>query len=141
MERTFVMIKPDGVHRGLIGQILKRFEAKGFRIIGLKLIHVTEELAKKHYREHEGKSFYPSLIKFITSGPVVVMAIEGKNAIAEVRKMNGATNPLEAHPGTIRGDFAQEMGRNVIHGSDSKESAQREIDIYFKQEEFVEYTL
>ncbi|MDK2823027.1 MAG: nucleoside-diphosphate kinase [Clostridia bacterium] len=139
MEQTFVMIKPDGVQRSLVGEILARFEKKGFKIVGLKLMKVTEELAGLHYQEHKGKPFYPGLIKYITSAPVVVMVVEGKNAVSEVRKINGATNPLDAQPGTIRGDFAQDIGRNVIHGSDSVESAKREISIYFKQDELLEY--
>lgn len=133
------MIKPDGVQRGLVGQILQRFEQKGFKIVGLKFMMVTEKLAEEHYQEHIGKPFYPGLVKFITSGPVVVMVLEGKNVIAEVRKLNGATNPLDAQPGTIRGDLAQDIGRNVVHGSDSPESAEREISIYFKKDELVEY--
>ncbi|MFZ5945252.1 MAG: nucleoside-diphosphate kinase [Bacillota bacterium] len=139
MERTFVMIKPDGVQRGLIGEITARFEKKGFKIVGMKLLKVSEELAAKHYAEHQGKGFYPGLVKFITSGPVIAIVVEGKNAVAEVRKLNGVTNPADAQSGTIRGDFAQEIGRNVIHGSDSLENAQREIAIYFNSDELVEY--
>ncbi len=139
MEQTFVMIKPDGVQRGLVGEIIARFEKKGLKIKGLKLIKVTEELAAQHYREHQGKPFYPGLIQYITSGPVVVMVVEGSNAVKEVRKLNGATNPLDALPGTIRGDFAQDIGRNVVHGSDSIESAQREISIYFDADEIQDY--
>ena len=139
MEKTFVMIKPDGVQRGLIGEILKRFEAKGFKLKGLKLIQVTNELAKEHYAEHEGKPFYPGLVEYITSGPVVTICLEGKGVVAEVRKMMGATNPKDAQLGTIRGDFAQDIGRNIIHGSDSVESAERELAIYFKPEELLEY--
>ncbi|MGI6225768.1 MAG: nucleoside-diphosphate kinase [Peptococcales bacterium] len=139
MEQTFVMIKPDGIQRGLVGEIIKRFELKGLKVKALKLIKVSEKLAAKHYEEHFGKAFYPGLIKYITSGPVVAMVIEGKNAVKEVRKINGATNPLDALPGTIRGDFAQDIGRNVVHGSDSVTSAQREIAIYFSPEELVDY--
>jgi nucleoside-diphosphate kinase len=139
VEQTFVMIKPDGVQRGLVGEIIARFEKKGLKIKGLKLIKVTEELAAQHYREHQGKPFYPGLIQYITSGPVVVMVVEGSNAVKEVRKLNGATNPLDALPGTIRGDFAQDIGRNVVHGSDSIESAQREISIYFDADEIQDY--
>lgn len=133
------MIKPDGVQRGLVGEIITRFEKKGLKIIALKLIKVTEQLAKDHYQEHEGKSFYSGLIRYITSGPVVVMVLAGRNVIKEVRKINGATNPLDALPGTIRGDFAQDVGRNVVHGSDSVESAQREIAIYFSPNELEDY--
>ena len=131
MEKTFAMIKPDAVQRGLTGEILKRYEQKGLRIAGMKIMNVTEELARKHYAEHVNKPFFPGLLEYITSGPVVALVLEGKNAVAEVRKMNGATNPLEAACGTIRGDFAQEVGRNVVHGSDSVESAANEIAIYF----------
>lgn len=133
------MIKPDGVQRGLVGEIITRFEKKGLKIIALKLIKVTEQLAKDHYQEHEGKSFYSGLIRYITSGPVVVMVLAGRNVIKEVRKINGATNPLDALPGTIRGDFAQDVGRNVVHGSDSVKSAQREIAIYFSPNELEDY--
>ncbi|NLT94987.1 MAG: nucleoside-diphosphate kinase [Clostridia bacterium] len=139
MEQTFVMIKPDGVQRGLVGEIIARFEKKGLKIKGLKLIKVSEEQAAAHYQEHQGKPFYPGLINYVTSGPVVVMVVEGVNAVKEVRKLNGATNPLEALPGTIRGDFAQDIGRNVVHGSDSAESAQREINIYFQPDEICDY--
>jgi nucleoside-diphosphate kinase len=139
VEQTFVMIKPDGVQRGLVGEIITRFEKKGLTIKGLKLIKVTEQMAAQHYQEHQGKSFYSGLIQYITSAPVVVMVVEGKNAVKEVRKLNGATNPLDALPGTIRGDFAQDIGRNVVHGSDSIESAQREINIYFQPNEIQEY--
>jgi len=133
------MIKPDGVQRGLTGEILSRFEKKGLKIKGLKFIKVTEQIAAKHYQEHQGKPFYPHLIKYITSGPVVVMVLSGQNAVQEVRKINGATKPLDALPGTIRGDMAQDIGRNVVHGSDSVESAQREIAIYFTPDELTEY--
>jgi len=138
MEKTFVMIKPDGVQRGLVGEILQRFERKGFKIKGLKLLQVTEELAAKHYEEHIGKPFYPELVEYITSGPVVTMVLEGNSVISEVRKINGATNPLEAQPGTIRGDYAQDISMNIIHGSDSPDSAQREIAIYFSEDELVD---
>ncbi|NLW23699.1 MAG: nucleoside-diphosphate kinase [Clostridia bacterium] len=138
MEKTFVMIKPDGVQRGLVGEILQRFERKGFKIKGLKLLQVTEELAAKHYEEHIGKPFYPELVEYITSGPVVAMVLEGNSVISEVRKINGATNPLEAQPGTIRGDYAQDISMNIIHGSDSPDSAQREIAIYFSEDELVD---
>ena len=139
MEKTFAMIKPDAVQRGLVGEILSRYEQKGLRIAGLKIMNVTEELARKHYAEHVNKPFFPGLLEYITSGPVVALVLEGKNAVAEVRKMNGATNPLEAACGTIRGDFAQEVGRNVVHGSDSVESAANEIAIYFSDEEVLAF--
>ena len=139
MEKTFAMIKPDAVQRGLVGTIISRYEAKGLRVAGMKIMQVTEEIAKQHYAEHVEKPFFPGLLSYITSGPVVALVLEGKNAVAEVRKMNGATNPLEAACGTIRGDFAQEVGRNVVHGSDSVESAAREIAIYFNDNEVLEY--
>lgn len=137
LQRTFVAVKPDGVNRGLVGEIISRFERKGFNLIGLKLLHVTPELAAKHYEEHFGKPFYDGLIKFITDGPVVAMVIEGINVIEVSRKMMGATNPQEAAVGTIRGDFGQIKQNNLIHGSDSEASAEREISIYFKPEELV----
>lgn len=139
MEKTFAMIKPDAVQRGLAGEIIKRYEQKGLRIAGMKIMNVTEDLAKKHYAEHVTKPFFPGLLEYITSGPVVALVLEGKNAVAEVRKMNGSTNPLDAACGTIRGDFAQEVGRNVVHGSDSVESAANEIAIYFAPEEVLDY--
>ncbi len=139
MEKTFAMIKPDGVQRGLAGAIISRYEAKGLRIAGMKLMMVTEELARAHYAEHVEKPFFPGLLEYITSGPVLALVLEGKHAVAEVRKMNGATNPREAACGTIRGDFAQDTGRNVVHGSDSVESAEREIAIYFGSDELLDY--
>ena len=134
-ERTFVAIKPDGVKRGLIGKILERFENKGFKIVAMKLLQVTPEIAAKHYEEHQGKSFYNRLVHYITSGPIVAMVIEGYEAVESVRHMVGATSPLKADMGTIRADFAQVMEYNVVHASDSLESAKREICIYFKPEE------
>ena len=133
-ERTFVAIKPDGVKRGLIGKILERFENKGFKIVAMKLLQVTPEIAAKHYEEHQGKSFYNRLVHYITSGPIVAMVIEGYEAVESVRHMVGATSPLKADMGTIRADFAQVMEYNVVHASDSLEIAQREIGIYFKPE-------
>lgn len=134
-ERTFVAIKPDGVKRGLIGKILERFENKGFKIVAMKLLQVTPEIAAIHYEEHHGKPFYNRLVHYITSGPIVAMVIEGYEAVESVRHMVGATSPLKADMGTIRADFAQVMEYNVVHASDSLESAQREIGIYFKPEE------
>lgn len=139
MEKTFAMIKPDAVQRGLVGTIISRYEAKGLRVAAMKIMQVTEDIAKQHYAEHVEKPFFPGLLSYITSGPVVALVLEGKNAVAEVRKLNGATNPLEAACGTIRGDFAQEVGRNVVHGSDSVASAEREIAIYFGSEEVLDY--
>jgi len=139
-ERTFALIKPDGVKRGLVGEIIKRFEQRGLKIIALKTIMVTRESAEKYYGEHKGKHFFESLMAYITSGPSVAMIIEGKDAIAVVRKMMGVTNPAQAEPGTIRADFAMSTGRNIIHGSDSLESAQREIPLFFDEKELMDYT-
>ncbi len=139
MQRTFVMIKPDGVQRGLIGEIIERIEKKGLKIVGLKMIKLPKELAEKQYEEHKGKDFFEGLIKYVTSGPVVVMVVEGKNAVKAMRKLVGATDPLEATPGTIRGDFGLEIGRNIIHASDSEKSAEREIFLFFKEDEIFEY--
>lgn len=140
MERTFVMVKPDGVQRNLAGEIISRFEKKGFQLAGLKLMQISPELAAKHYGEHEGKPFYGELIDFITSGPVVAMVWQGLNAVSVVRAMMGKTNPADAAPGTIRGDFAVFMGNNVVHGSDSPESAEREINLFFSPAELVDYS-
>jgi nucleoside-diphosphate kinase len=136
MERTFVAIKPDGVKRGLIGRILQRFEDKSYKIVGLKMINVTPEIAAKHYEEHYGKPFYEKLIRFITMGPIIAMAIEGKNAIKGVRHLVGKTNPDEADDGSIRADFSSFSATNLVHASDSLESAQRELNLYFKEEEY-----
>jgi len=136
-ERTFVAVKPDGVERGLVGEIIKRFENRGLKLVGLKLMTVTPELAEKHYGEHKGKPFYDGLVKHITSGPIVAMVLEGKNAIAIVSKVVGATNPVEALPGTIRADLAADIGRNVVHRSDAPESSKRETDIYFSDKELI----
>ena len=135
IERTFIAIKPDAVNRGFIGEIITRFEKRGFKIIGMKLLTPSMEIAEKHYEEHHGKSFYNNLINFITEGPIVAMVIEGVNVIDIARKMMGATDPQQAAPGTIRFDYAQIKECNVIHGSDCTESAEREIAIYFKPEE------
>jgi nucleoside-diphosphate kinase len=137
VERTLFLIKPDAVERGLIGAIVARFERRGFRICGMKLVRVTEQQAAEHYVEHVGKPFYPELVEFITSGPVVAMAIEGLGAVATVRSMMGATNPLDSAPGTIRGDYALDLGRNVVHGSDSPGSAARELAIFFTDAELI----
>lgn len=140
MERTLIIIKPDAVQRGLIGEIIRRFEVRGLRIAGMKLMQISPELAARHYGEHKGKGFYEGLIQYITSGPVVVMALEGKNAIAIARHSMGVTKPVEAAPGTIRGDFGIEVGRNLVHGSDSPESAERELSLFFEDEELVDWT-
>ncbi|NYE57374.1 nucleoside-diphosphate kinase [Carboxydothermus ferrireducens] len=139
MERTFIMVKPDGVQRGLVGEIISRFEKRGFKLVGLKLMQISRELAETHYGEHKGKPFFEGLVNFITSGPVVAMVWEGKEVIATAREMMGATNPLKALPGTIRGTYGIDVGRNVIHGSDSPESAAREIALFFKEEELLSY--
>jgi len=131
MEQTFAMVKPDGVSRGLTGEIIGRFERKGFRVAALKMMHITTALAAEHYAEHKDKPFFGELVDFITSGPVVAMILEGDGVIAMVRSMMGATDPRQAAPGTIRGDYATSINYNVIHGSDSPESARREIGIFF----------
>lgn len=135
MERTFIAIKPDGVQRRLVGEVIGRFEDKGFTLVGLKLMSVSRELAENHYDVHKDKPFFDGLVKFITSGPLVAMVWEGEGVVAAARKMIGATNPLTAEPGTIRGDYAVSIGRNLIHGSDAVETAQREIGLWFKEEE------
>lgn len=140
LERTLVLVKPDGVKRGLVGEILSRFERKGLKILAVKTLLVTPEHAQRHYAEHQGKPFYPSLIQHITSGPVVAVALEGRNAVAVVRLLMGATNPQTAAPGTLRGDLALGITTNLIHGSDSVESAARELPFYFNPEEFVGYS-
>ena len=134
-QRTFIAVKPDGVKRGLSGEIIKRFENKGFKLIGLKMLNVTRELAEQHYTEHKGKPFYPRLIKYIQSGPVIAMVWKGYDVIAGARQLMGSTKPLEAQVGTIRADFALLKEYNVVHGSDCVESAEREIALYFKPDE------
>ncbi|MGE6489846.1 nucleoside-diphosphate kinase [Paenisporosarcina sp. NPDC076898] len=140
MERTFLMVKPDGVQRNLIGEIVGRFENKGFQLVGAKLMQITPELAGEHYGEHKERPFFGELVDFITSGPVFAMVWEGENVIATSRLLVGATNPKESAPGTIRGDFAVTVGKNIIHGSDSADSAVREIGLFFKEEELVSYS-
>ena len=131
MERTFVMVKPDGVQRGLIGEILGRLERRGLKVVGLKLLQVSDELARRHYAVHEGKPFFAGLIRYITSAPVVAMVVEGTQAVAAVRQTVGATRPHEAAPGTIRADLALEIGRNLVHASDAPETAAAEIGFFF----------
>ena len=138
-ERTLAIIKPDAVQRRLIGDIIARFEQKGLRIVAMKMIHIDRPLAERHYAVHKGKPFYEDLLAFITSGPVVVVVLEGTQAIRALRGLMGATNPLDATPGTIRGDFATEITFNLVHGSDAPETAQHEIDLFFVPEEFVSY--
>ena len=139
MERTFLAVKPDGVQRQLVGEIIRRYESKGFKLIGLKLLQPTRELAEKHYAVHKERPFFSGLVEFITSGPVVAMVWEGDGVVASARKIIGATNPLTAEPGTIRGDFGANIGRNIIHGSDAIETAQTEIALWFTPEELVEW--
>jgi nucleoside-diphosphate kinase len=138
-QRTLVLVKPDGVQRQLAGRIIARFEERGLKIVGLKLVKVDRELAERHYAVHKGKPFFEGLVAFITSGPLVAAALEGPDAIAMVRTMNGATKPVEATPGTIRGDLAVEMGQNLVHASDSVESAATELGIWFTGDELVTY--
>jgi nucleoside-diphosphate kinase len=139
IERTFVMLKPDAVQRGLAGEILSRLELKGLKPVAMKLMKIPRELAERHYGEHRGKSFFPGLIDYITSGPVLCMVWEGENAVLSVRTIMGKTNPQDALPGTIRGDLAQQTGRNLVHGSDSVESAKREIQLFFNDYEIVDW--
>lgn len=134
VERTLVLVKPNGVARGLVGEIIARYERRGLRISALRMLQVSRSLAEEHYAEHVGKAFFEELVSFITSGPIVAMVVEGLSAVQVVRDMNGATNPLKAAPGTIRGDYALDMGENVVHGSDSVASAEREIALYFGDE-------
>jgi nucleoside-diphosphate kinase len=140
LERTLVLVKPDGVKRGLVGEILTRLERKGLKILAMKTLPVTPEHAQRHYAEHQGKPFYPSLIQHITSGPVVAVALEGRSAIAVVRRLTGATNPQTAEPGTVRGDLALGITTNLVHASDSPESAARELALYFTPEEYIGYS-
>jgi nucleoside-diphosphate kinase len=133
MERTLILVKPDAFARNLTGEIIARFERKGLRIVALRYMTMTRELAERHYAEHEGKSFFAELVEFITSGPLVAMVLEGEEAVTAARQVIGATNPLEASPGSIRGDFAIAVGTNMVHGSDGPESATREIDLFFPE--------
>jgi nucleoside-diphosphate kinase len=134
-ERTFIALKPDAVQRGLVGEIISRFEKKGYKLVALKMLTPSKTLAENHYAEHKGKPFFDGLVSFLTSGPVVGMVWEGKGVVATSRLMIGATNPLTSAPGTIRGDYAIDVGRNIVHGSDSVESAKREISLWFSTEE------
>ncbi|KAF8058308.1 NDPK1 [Scenedesmus sp. PABB004] len=133
-ERSYIMIKPDGVQRGLVGEVIKRFEQRGYKLVGLKMLNVERSLAEKHYADLSSKPFFGALVDYIVSGPVVAMVWEGRNVVLTGRKMIGATNPQASEPGTIRGDYAIEVGRNVIHGSDSVENAQKEIALWFGEE-------
>ena len=138
MERSLIILKPDAVQRGLVGTITGRLEQRGLKIIGMKLVQMDEALARKHYAEHEGKPFFPGLVSYITSGPVVVMAIAGDNIIEMIRTTVGTTNPAKAAPGTIRGDYAVTIGRNLIHASDKPESGEREVQNFFAANELLE---
>lgn len=139
MERSLIIVKPDAVQRGLIGEVLRRVEQRGLRFVGLKLMQIDRKLAEQHYAEHRGKPFFEELLEFITSGPVVVGVVEGPRAIEVTRKTMGATDPAKAEPGTIRGDLALTIGQNVIHGSDSPEKAAYEIGLFFREDELVSY--
>jgi nucleoside-diphosphate kinase len=133
VDRTLILVKPDAFERGLTGEVIARFERKGLAIVGLKLMQVDVELAERHYSEHSGKPFFPELVEFITRGPLVAMVLEGESAVEAARQVIGATNPIEAAPGSIRGDFALEITFNLVHGSDSANSAAREIDLFFPE--------
>lgn len=138
-ERTFIAVKPDGVQRGIFPEILRRFQNKGFKLVGIKLTVANEALLREHYADLQSKPFFPSLLSYMMSGPVLATVWEGKDVVKQGRVLLGATNPLQSAPGTIRGDFALDMGRNIIHGSDSVENAQKEIGLWFKTEELVDY--
>ncbi len=139
MEQTFVMVKPDGVQRSLVGEVIGRIESKGYKLKALKMMMIDEDLAREHYIEHADKVFFTDLLAFITSGPVVAMVWEGEGVIASMRLLMGKTNPIEAEPGTIRGDLAVQMAHNIIHGSDSPPAAQREIKLFFQEQEILDY--
>jgi nucleoside-diphosphate kinase len=139
VERTLVVVKPDGVRRGLVGEIVGRFERKGLKLVAVRMLRLPPELAQRHYAEHDGKPFYPSLIQHITSGPVVALAVEGRSAVSVARLLTGATNPQQAAPGTVRGDLALGITPNLVHASDSLESAARELALYFASDDFLAY--
>jgi nucleoside-diphosphate kinase len=139
MERTLVLVKPDGVQRGLVGEIISRLERTGLKLVALKMLRMDKKMAKKHYAIHQGKPFFEGLVKFITSSPLIAAVFEGENAVEVVRKTMGATDPVKATPGTIRGDLALDIGRNVVHGSDSLENAEKEIALFFSPKEIVSY--
>ncbi len=140
MERTLVLVKPDAIQRGLAGEVLSRLERRGLRIVGLRFLQVDEPMARRHYGEHEGKPFFEGLVEYITSAPIIAAVFEGTRAVAAARQAMGVTDPTEATPGTIRGDFALEIGRNLVHGSDSVESAGREIALFFEGQPLIEWT-
>ncbi len=139
MQRTLVLIKPDAIERGLAGEIISRLERKGLKIVALKMLQMDKAMAERHYAIHEGKPFFPALVDFITSSPIIAAVVEGKNAVEVVRRMMGETDPLHAAPGTIRGDFGLDIGRNLIHGSDSEGNAQEEISLFFSEEEILSH--
>ena len=139
MEQTLVLVKPDGVQRGLAGEVISRLERRGLKLVAMKLMRVGESLAKQHYGEHVERPFFPGLVSFITSGPIVAMAWQGENAISLARQTMGATNPVDSAPGTIRGDLGVNIGRNIVHGSDGPESAQRELNLFFQPGEILDY--
>ncbi len=141
IDRTFVMIKPDAVQRGLVGEILHRFERRGMKIVAMKMVKINDDMAATHYAEHQGKKFYERLMRYITSGPVIVLVVEALDAVQQVRRMVGSTLPSEAEVGTIRADYAQELPLNIIHASDSTSSAQKEIELYFSEDEVLDYEL
>lgn len=140
MERTLILVKPDGVQRGLVGEIISRFERRGLKLIGMKFMQMSSALAEDHYGVHRERPFYQSLVEYITSGPIVAMVWEGKDAIAAARSTMGATNPVAAGPGTIRGDFGMEIGRNLVHGSDGPENAVKEVELFFKETDLVNWS-
>lgn len=139
MSRTLVLLKPDAVQRSLVGEVTARLERRGLKIVGMKLMQVSDELARKHYSEHEGKPFFHGLVQFITSCPIVAMVLDGENAVRLVRAAIGSTNPVDSDPGSIRGDYGMTVGMNLVHGSDSDESAKREIDLFFSPNEILSY--
>ena len=141
MERTLVLVKPDGVQRGLAGEVIARLERRGLKIVAMKMMRVSRELAQRHYEAHVDKPFFVGLVEFITSSPVVAVVVEGKDAVGVVRQTMGETNPVKAAPGTIRGDLGLDIGRNLIHGSDSPEATQKEIGLFFTEEEICDYRL
>lgn len=139
IEQTLTLVKPDGVQRGLSGAIIARLEARGLKIVAIKILHISKEMAMKHYGVHQGKPFFDGLVDFITSGPVIAMVLEGRGAVDMVRSTMGVTDPLKAQPGTIRGDLGLDIGRNIVHGSDSPENAAQEISLFFSQDEVLSY--
>jgi nucleoside-diphosphate kinase len=139
-QQSLVLLKPDAVQRSLVGELISRLERRGLKLVGLKLMRIDEDLARRHYAAHVGKPFFPGLIEFITSGPVVAMVLEGVNVVQIIRSIMGATNPLDASPGTVRGDFAVSIGPNLMHGSDSEDAAAREIELFFSPLEITSYS-